>query len=226
MSRETEQIIEQLTQLLRPARPLPRPYVRAAAWLAISLGYIAVVFVLMPRDRNLLSQNAHSSFAIEQVAALITGFAAAMAALITIIPGRDRRWAILPVLPLSLWLCSLAPSCLREFSQIGLQALFMRHNLWCVPSILLFGTVPAIAMLLMLRRGAPLTPHITAALGGLAAAGVGNVGVRLVHPEDVSVMLVLWHVGGVMLLSAIASCAGRSLFNWRSITGGAKSAVQ
>src|SRR6516162_3696788 len=108
MSRETEHIIGQLAQSLRPARPLPRSYVRAAAWLVISLGYIAVIFVLMPTGRNVLPQIARSSFAIEQVAALITGVAAAIAAFITVIPGRDRRWAILPVFPLSLWLGSLA----------------------------------------------------------------------------------------------------------------------
>ena len=81
-----------------------------------------------------------------------------------------------------------------------------------------FGTVPAVAMVVMIRRGAPLTPHLTAALGGLAAAGIGNLGVRLFHPEDVSVMLIVWHVGGVMGLSVLAASAGQLLLNWRSIT--------
>ena len=74
-------------------------------------------------------------------------------------------------------------------------------------------------MVVMLRRGAPLTPHLTAALGGLAAAGIGNIGVRFIHPEDVSVMLMVWHVGGVMLLCAFAGSAGRHFLNWRSIIG-------
>ena len=69
----------------------------------------------------------------------------------------------------------------------------------------------------MLRRGAPLTPRLTAALGGLAAAGLANVGVRIVHPEDVSVMLLFWHVGSVIVLSTVAGAAGRYLFNWRML---------
>ena len=84
----------------------------------------------------------------------------------------------------------------------------------CLPSIVLLGTVPAVVMAVMLRRGAPLTPYLTAALGGFAAAGIGNAGVRLVHPEDVSVMLLVWHVGSVMALSILAGSAGRYLLKW------------
>ena len=72
------------------------------------------------------------------------------------------------------------------------------------------GTAPAIALWIMLRRGAPLTPRWTAALGALAAAGLGNFCVRLGHPEDVTVMLLVWHAGGVIVLSALASVAGRT----------------
>jgi hypothetical protein len=70
----------------------------------------------------------------------------------------------------------------------------------------------------MLRRGAPLTPSSTAALAALAAAGIGNFCVRLVHAEDVSLMLVVWHVGGMFLLTAATAAAGRRLLNWKSIT--------
>jgi hypothetical protein len=72
-------------------------------------------------------------------------------------------------------------------------------------------------MAVMLRRGAPLTPHITSALGGLAAAGLGNFGLRLFHSQDVSVMVLVWQVGAVCVLAAMAALAGRYLLNWRSI---------
>jgi hypothetical protein len=70
----------------------------------------------------------------------------------------------------------------------------------------------------MLRHGAPLTPRLTTGLGALAAAGLANFFLRLFHPEDVTIMLLFWHVGGVFVLSAIAASAGRYLLNWRSIT--------
>jgi hypothetical protein len=120
---------------------------------------------------------------------------------------------MLPLLPLTVWLASLGPGCLREFKQFGF-AIPLEHSLLCLPFIVLLGAVPAAAMAVMLRRGAPLTPFISAALGGLAAAGIGNAGVRLVHPEDVTVMLLVWHVGSVMALSILAGSAGRYLLKW------------
>jgi hypothetical protein len=77
--------------------------------------------------------------------------------------------------------------------------------------------VPAIAMALMLRRGAPLTPFVSAALGGLAAAGLGNFGLRLFHPQDASIMVLVWQMGTVFVLTALAGWAGRFLLDWRAL---------
>ena len=99
------------------------------------------------------------------------------------------------------------------------EYLSLHHDLTCLPYIVLLGTAPAIVLWIMLRRGAPLTPRWTAALAALAAAGLGNFCVRLGHPEDVTVMLLVWHAGGVIVLAALASVAGRTFLNWRSITG-------
>jgi len=71
----------------------------------------------------------------------------------------------------------------------------------------------------MLRRGAPLTPHVTAALGGLAAAGLGSFGLRLTESQDTGVMVLIWQVGSVFVLSAVVGSAGRRLLKWCSISG-------
>jgi hypothetical protein len=108
----------------------------------------------------------------------------------------------------------------------GPWSLSVQADWLCIPALALFGVVPAIAMAVMLRRGAPLTPHLTAALGGLAAAGLGSFGLRLTHPQDASVMVLVWQVGSVFALSALAGTAGRHLLNWRSITGASRNIVQ
>src|SRR5438034_2932389 len=197
MTRETEQFIRQLAENGRPVRALAQPYVRATVWLGLSVCYLAVVLLLTPRH-DLSPKLSEPLFIIEQLAALVTGVAAAVAAFATVIPGHDRRWVMLPLLPLAAWWASLGPSCIQELNHFGLRALPIKHDLRCFPFIVLLGAIPAVALAVMLRRGAPLTPHLTAALGGLAAAGLGNVGVRLIHPEDVTVMLLVWHVAGVI----------------------------
>jgi hypothetical protein len=95
----------------------------------------------------------------------------------------------------------------------------LQPDWFCFPAIVLVGAIPAIAMAVMLRRGAPLTPHATTALGGLAAAGLGNFGLRMFHPQDASQMVLVWQIGTVIVLSVLSCWAGRYLLNWRSVIG-------
>jgi hypothetical protein len=217
MTRSTEQFVRELAQDARPVRRIAHPYTRTAIWMTLSIAYVGAVLLVMPVRHDLAVKLSDTSFIVEQITALTTGVAAALAAFVTVIPGWSRKWVLLPLFPFAIWLGSLGPGCIQELNRFGLHALPLQHSLWCFPSIVLIGAVPAIAMTVMLRRGAPLTPHVTAALGGLAAAGIGNLGVRVIHPEDVSIMLVVWHVGGVMLLCALAASVGRYFLNWHRI---------
>jgi hypothetical protein len=72
-------------------------------------------------------------------------------------------------------------------------------------------------MVVMLRRGAPLYPRVSVALGALAVAALGAFGMRLFHIGDATVMVLCWHFGTVALLSALAGWAGRSVLAWRHV---------
>ena len=212
MTMETEKLIERLAEIVEPVRPLARPWIRTAAWLLIAIPYVAlVVFVVSPRA-DLIWR-----YVIEQFAALATGITAATAAFATVIPGYDRKFLFFPVLPLAIWLGSLGDGCVEDWIHFGPDGLSLQPDWSCFPAIALVGAVPAIVMAVMLRRGAPLTPHVTSALGGLAAAGLGNFGLRLFHSQDVSLMVLVWQVGAVCVLAAMAALAGRYVLNWRSI---------
>ncbi len=214
---DTGKLIEHLAEADGPVRPLAHPWRRTAAWLAIAIPYVAlVVFVVSPRS-DLVAKISESQFLIEQAAALATGIAAAAAAFATVIPGYDRKVLLLPALPAAVWLASLGEGCVQEWIRFGPDGLSLELDWFCFPAIVLVGAIPAIAMAVMLRRGAPLTPHATTALGGLAAAGIGNFGLRLFHPQDASLMVLVWQLGAVCVLTAMAAWAGRHLLNWRSI---------
>jgi hypothetical protein len=185
----------------------------------VAIPYIAlVVFVVSPRA-DLISKASEWRYVVEQLAALATGLTAATAAFATVIPGYDRKFLFLPVLPLAVWLGSLGEGCVEDWIHFGPDGLSLGPDWFCFPAIVLVGAVPAIAMAVMLRRGAPLSPHTTTALGGLAAAGLGNFGLRLFHSQDASLMVLVWQVGTVFILTAMAAWAGQYLLNWRSIVG-------
>jgi len=217
MSQSTENLIRKLAHDSAPIRPLARPWIRAVVWLTISTLYMAIVVSLM-KSHGLPPKWDDPRFILEQISAWAVGVGAAVAAFATIVPGHNRRRLAILFIPLAGWLGTVGEGCIHSLIQLGPSALFLKHDLGCFPFIALTGTVPAIFMALMLRRGAPLTPRLTAGLGALAAAGLANFFLRLFHPEDVTVMLLIWHVGGVFLLSALAATAGRYLLNWTSIT--------
>src|SRR5262249_5888915 len=160
-----------------------------------------------------------------QLAALATGITAATAAFATVIPGYDRKLVFLPALPLAIWLGSLGDGCLEDWIHLGPNGLSLRPDWFCFPAIVLVGAVPAIAMAVVLRRGAPLIAHITAAVGGLAAGGLGNFVRRLVPCQDAGLIVFVWQVGTVCILTAMAAWAGQYLLNWRSIVGTARRRV-
>jgi hypothetical protein len=225
MTTDTEKLIERLAEAAEPVRPLSHPWMRTAAWLLVAIPYVALVVLVVSPRADLLTKALEWRYLVEQLAALATGITAAIAAFATVIPGYDRKFLFLPALPLAIWLGSLGEGCVQDWIRFGPDGLSLQPDWFCFPAIVLVGAVPAIAIAVMLRRGAPLTPHVTAALGGLAAAGLGNFGLRLFHSQDASLMVLVWQVGTVFILTAMAAWLGRYLLNWRSITATARSNV-
>ena len=216
MRNNTENFIQSLAGDIHPVKVLPRPWVRATMWLAASGIYIGLVLMMMASP-GVPSKWSDIRFVVEQFSALALALGASVAAFATVVPGYNRKLLAFLLIPLAGWLGSVGEGCIRHFARLGSEALSLNHNLSCFPTIVLLGAFPGILMAVMLRRGAPLTPHLTTALGALAAAGLANFFLRIFHPEDVTVPLLVWHIGGVFVLSAVAAAAGRSLLNWRSI---------
>ncbi len=217
---DTEQLIHQLADRPAPVRRLAAPWRRAAVWFAISLPYVAVVIfahamsMTMPID---LSQMLHDrQFIIEQIATLLTAITAVMAAFCSIVPGYDRKVLVIPLLPLAIWLLALGDGCIRDWIHLGSRGLEVRADWNCLPPAALIGIVPALAIVIMLQRGAPIYPRATLALAALAVAALGNFGLRLYHVGDASIMVLFWHFGSVIVLSLIAGWIGQFVLRWKT----------
>ena len=218
----TEKLFQRLSECAEPVRPLRHSSIRTAAWLALSIPYVALVVFMMSPRADLVEKISDFRFVLEQGAALATGISAVTLAFATSSPGRNHKFFFVPMLPLAVWLGSLIQRCLIDWMQLGPNDFWFQPDWIYFPAILLVGALPAIAMAVMLRRGATFTPYMTAALGGLAAAGLGNFGLRLFHPQDVSLIVLVWQVGAVIVLSTLAGCIGRYYLNWNSIIDAAR----
>ena len=219
MIMETGKLIQLLTEDCEPVRPLPPPWTRTAEWLAIGLAYVVLVVMVVSPRADLGAKIFEWRFAVEQVSALATASAAAVAAFALIIPGCSRKFLALPLLSSFIWFVILSQAYvqdhIRESAQLEPGALTSHPGWYCFLAIVLVGLVPAIVMTMMLRSGAPRRLRLTAALGGLAAAALGGFGLRFFCPQDASSTVLVWQFGTVCMLSVLAGCAGRQVLKDR-----------
>jgi len=212
---ETDELIKRLAADTPAVRRLKPPWMRAVFWLAIALPYVAAVVRSKLMMIDVSQALADPRFMIEQAATFATALTAAVAAFCSIVPGFDRRMLLLPLAPLALWFASVGHGCVQDWLRFGADGLAIRPDWECLPSATIIGIVPALAMVVMLRRGAPLYPRLTLVLGALAVAAIGNFGMQLFHFRDASVMMLVWHLGSVAVLSALAGWLGEHVLGWR-----------
>ncbi len=209
---DTDRMIAQLVRDAQPVRRLSDPLLRTTAWLALALAAVGLSVWLMGPRTDLGAKLHDARYVTEQIAALLTAITTAFAAFVIIVPGRSRYWIALPVIPLSLWLASIGWGCVADW--VRGDAVF--ESDWsCFPAIALVGAIPAVAITFMLRRGAPLLPHLAVGLGALAAAALGDFGLRLFHATDAGLMVLVWQIGSVAILTAILTRFAPALLRWR-----------
>jgi hypothetical protein len=209
----TEELIQQLTERPAPVRRLAAPWRRSALWVAISIVYSAVVIYLRP-DGFGAGGLSDPRFVVEEIATLATAVTAALAAFCSVVPGYDRRWLLLPVVPLAIWLGTLGESCVRDWLEWGSLGLQVRDDWACLPPAIMLGFIPAAVIVVMLRRGAPLIPHRSLALAAIAVGAITNFAMRLFHYGDATIMILVWHIGVAALFALIASLLGGQILKW------------
>lgn len=208
----TEDLITSLGQDLAPVRRLPPPHARLLRWLAVVVPFLAAIVVLVGPRADLATRLADPRFLLETLAALATGLTAAWATLASTVPGGERRRLALPLVPAALWLAGIGEGCWREWLVMGPDSLTPALKPQCLPEIALVGVVPLAALVVLSRRGAAFTPHLTGALAALAAAALAAAALNLFHPAEAAMVTLVWHFGGIALLSLCAGLSGRRLF--------------
>src|SRR5215468_8412320 len=115
MSGDTNGLIRRLTEKVEPVQPLRHPWYRTATWLTLAVPYIAMAALVMTPRHDLTAKMADVRYVIEQLAALAAGVGAGAAAFASTIPGYNRRFLILPLLALTVWLATLGHGCLQDW---------------------------------------------------------------------------------------------------------------
>lgn len=219
---KTEAFIKFIADDAMPVRRLLPPERRALLWLAMTMVYLigAVLAIGLRPDIEEVVRDTRGL--IETGAALATGILAAMAAFCAACPGRPVWERALPLPALVLWFGLLAEGALEAWTGAPRQVVTMHADFAGLLDLLLLGAPPAALALAMLRRGVPIVPVVTGGLAMLAVASLIAAALRFVHPEDASMMLLVWHFGPVVLLTLLGAAIGPRLLPWpRSTLGSA-----
>jgi len=211
----TEELVGSLAGDVTPVRRLLWPWVRLLVWLAFSLPWIAFIVWYRGPRADIALKIGEGGWLFEQSLALTTALAAGLAALCASIPGRPVWERVLPLLPLGLWIAIVVGGSVRSVMAGGAWSPLLEVDWICLPNIASLAVVPAIAMIALIRRGAPVSPYTTIGYAALAATALAEFGLRFFHAQDASLMVLVWQMGSVALLTAIFIVFARHLFPWR-----------
>ncbi len=211
MALANEELIRHLAADLRPVRRLPPPVLRALVWFGavLVLGAVVVSTANMHVFMERLEASPELRYAMAGSAA--TAMLAAIATFELSLPDRDRRWALLPLPGLLLWVGASGIGCLRNWVVPSMAIGTMREARICVFIILTYSIPLSLLLLFMLRRTHPLRPGPVTVLAGLAAAAAAATLLAFVHRYDAAATDLLMHLGAVLLVVFGNAAAARIL---------------
>ena len=214
----TDDLIDRLGRDVTVAKPLPAPGMRTAAWMVWALGYLVVVAMMMFVVMSSGGVMPTPLYLVQQSAALVTGIMAARAAFVSVIPGAtDRVWAM-PAIGAGVWGVSLLWASVLDLQASGTLGVTSQSDWPCVASMTVGGLLVGAPLVWMLRRGAPLTPGLTAFLAALAALSFANIEACLTRPHAFALTVLLWHGSTVAAVAALCALMGHRWFRWPDMT--------
>ena len=213
----TDDLIDRLSRDLTVAKPLPAPGVRTAVWMVWAVSYLVVVAVMMFAVMSSAGVTPTSLYLVQQGAALVTGIMAARAAFASVIPGSNNRVWAMPAMGAGVWGLSLLWAGVLDLQAVGTLGVTSQSDWPCVASMTVGGLVVGAPLVWMLRRGAPLTPGLTAFLAALAALSFANIEACLTRPHAFALTVLLWHGSTVAVVAALCALMGHRWFRWPDI---------
>jgi hypothetical protein len=210
----TRDLIESLVAGVRPVRRLPPPGWRAALWLLFAGSVVALLAVSHGLRSDLDHRLQQPLFVAAISASLLTGVLAAVAAFIVSLPDRSRLWAVLPMPALALWISTLGYQCLTDWVSVQPDGIHIGETADCFATLVLTSVPLWFALLVMLRYVALLRSAAAAITASLAVAAIASTALSLFHDLDASAMILMWNLGGAVLLAGLGSAFWERMFSW------------
>ncbi len=210
---DTPDLIESLAADARPVRAIRSPLVRTGGWLALAAGILLLLVIEHGLRPDLVEQLRKPSFLAGCMASAATGVLAAVGCLLGSLPDRSRRWLLLPLPTLLVWVSTIGYGCLTDWVSMDAGALRMGEAVRCFATVLAVSVPLSAAIFAMLRHAARLRPKLVTMTAGLAVAAMTSTALSLLHQIDATVMILAWNLGVAALLVALEGALGRRVLS-------------
>lgn len=214
-----DDLIKELKGSLTPVRRMPAVAVRVVQWLGVVLLCLVASHYVTRATLSVPMLRSHPEFWIEVMSMLLLGISAAASALILSVPGQSIR----PALRVMAWgsagvwaallLWGLYRSCqVGSFAQVwGASSAFGVH---CASTLWSLSVLPAVVLLVMVRRAAPLRFGWAGWWACIAAASFSAVALQFMCPMRNPLHILIWHYLPTLLLAGLGVYLGRWLLRW------------
>jgi hypothetical protein len=209
MSRDTDQLIAELTASSTPVRRMRPPMARALTWLATVTIACGLLIWKLSNLPVFLHRASDPRLALELAATLATGVAGVIAAFHLSLPDRPRAWALLPAPFLAAWMGITGLGCYRYWPQQTAQGWTLGESSTCFVFLLIVGVPMAALLLMALRRARPLQPRLVAAVGAVGVSALSAFALQFFHPFDVTLLDLGAHVAAFLLLIGFFTVSSR-----------------
>ncbi|MFT0860418.1 NrsF family protein [Ancylobacter sp. G4_0304] len=208
---DTADLIRSLATNALPVRRLRPPLVRAVGWLLLAgtiMGLMTISHGVRPQFAERMQD---AVFAINMISSLITGALATIATFFASLPDRSRRWLLLPVPALVVWLSTIGYQCFAGWVPVPPGAITVEAASGCLATLILTSLPLSLLMLAMLRYTAALRPISVILMGSLAVSAITATALSMFHPLDATAMILGWNLGTAVLFLAGAAVFSRTI---------------
>lgn len=204
-----EDLIVKLASEAGPVRPLPRPGVRMMRWVLLALLVVCAGVAIRGLRSNWATAFGDPTFVVTNLLILMIAVLSGWAAFSLSVPGALRspvvKW--LPIAALGAWGAILIQEVAATGNLTG-ALVSERVVFGCMWKTYGIAIGPALVILLLARRAAPLDWRWTGGLAALSALAFGVTGTELICPLTRGAHLFNYHYLPVVGLTVVAFVAG------------------
>ncbi|MDD3020600.1 MAG: NrsF family protein [Alphaproteobacteria bacterium] len=208
---EIDQTIQKLCGNLKPVC-CTNPLRRALLWILLVVTYTSAVAMTIGLRENIVEAMNRGDYIFELLLAFGTGITASLMTFWLSTPDCERYKGFFAV-PLTLLSVQLVWMLDRLFFE-GMGSIRENWLSHCWINTALHTTLPAIAVIILVRKGATVMPCALASFAVLAVSEFGWIGMRLVCPKDNVGEAYFLNFLPYVVIGIFAGFAAKKLFRW------------